>query len=138
MIKKTEGFTLLELLVVMVIIGMLTGIVGPRLFNKLGSSESTVAKAQIDSISKAVDQFRLDTGHYPSNELGLSSLTTRPPNEPNWHGPYLKKNAPLDPWGSPYKYNYPGKHNIDEYDLYTLGKDQSIGGENANADQGNW
>src|SRR5271165_2098176 len=99
---QTKGFTLLELLVVMVIIGLLAGYVGPKYFAQIGKSEIKVARAQIDSLEKALDQYRIDTGHYPSTELGLAALMGRPPNEPKWDGPYLKKNVPFDPWGRAY------------------------------------
>ncbi len=95
-----RGFTLLELLVVMVIIGLLAGYVGPKYFAQIGKSEVKAARAQIDSLGKALDQFRLDTGHYPTPEEGLASLVTRQPNEPKWEGPYLSKEVPVDPWGN--------------------------------------
>src|SRR3954467_4132909 len=97
--RAAKGFTLLELLVVMVIIGLLAGYVGPRYFAQVGKSEVKVARAQVDPLEKALDQYRLDIGHYPSNEQGLASLNTAPANEPKWAGPYLKKPVPLDPWG---------------------------------------
>ena len=103
-----QGFTLLELLVVMVIIGLLAGYVAPKYFSQVGKSEVKVAQAQLDSLEKALDQYRLDTGHYPATEQGLTALMTRPANEPRWQGPYLKKAAPPDPWGRPYIYKYPG------------------------------
>lgn len=134
---KHRGFTLLELLVVLVIIGLLAGIVGPTLFKNVGKSEITTAKAQIDSLSKAIDTYRLDNGHFPSTEEGLQVLTTRPSNASNWSGPYLKKAVPLDPWGLPYHYKSAGDHNPD-YDLYSYGPDKVQGGTNENADIGNW
>src|ERR1700746_444989 len=108
-------FTLLELLVVMVIIGLLAGYVGPKYFAQIGKSEIKTARAQIDALEKALDQYRLDTGHYPSTEQGLAALQVRPANEPKWDGPYLKKSVPLDPWGSAYVYKIPGEHG--EFDL---------------------
>lgn len=131
-----RGFTLLELLVVMVIIGLLAGYVGPKYFAQIGKSEIKVARAQIDSLDKSLDQFRLDTGHYPSAEEGLASLVTRPANEPKWDGPYLKKGVPQDPWGNPYVYKIPGEHS--EYDLLSYGKDGQPGGEGEAADITNW
>src|SRR5438128_1061192 len=98
------GFTLLELLVVVAIIALLVGYVAPRYFGQIGKSEVTTAKAQIDALDKAVQQYRIDTGHYPGAESGLGALVTRPANEPKWNGPYLGKNVPLDPWGKPYLY----------------------------------
>lgn len=135
--RAALGFTLLELLVVLVIIGLLAGIVGPRLFKNVGKSEITTAKAQIDALSKAVDTFRLDTGRFPTSQEGLSVLNTRPANTPNWNGPYLKKAVPPDPWGQPYYYRAPGEHNPD-YDLYSYGPDKAPGGDGDNADLGNW
>src|SRR3954469_20034769 len=93
----SRGFTLLELLVVIVIIGMLAGLVAPRYFDQVGKSNSKIAKAQIDSLEKALDQYRLDVGVYPTTEQGLAALNTRPQNTEKWAGPYLKKNVPLDP-----------------------------------------
>lgn len=136
--NRGRGFTLLELLVVLVIIGLLAGIVGPRLFKNVSKSEITTARAQIDSLGKALDQYRLDVGHYPGSQDGLRVLTERPANEPNWNGPYLKKAAPLDPWGMPYQYKLPGEHNTEDYDLSSFGPDKAPGGDKENADIGNW
>jgi general secretion pathway protein G len=120
------GFTLLELLVVIVIIGLLAGYVAPQYFGQVGKSEITTAKAQIDALEKALDQYRLDTGRYPSAETGLNALVQRPPNEPKWNGPYLKKAVPLDPWGKPYIYKNPGERG--DFDLISYGKDGQPGG----------
>ncbi len=130
------GFTLLELLVVMVIIGLLSGYVGPRYFSQIGKSEIKTARAQVDALGKALDQFRLDTGHYPGTEDGLAALVAHPANEPHWDGPYLSKDVPLDPWGNPYQFRNPGEHG--EYDLISYGKDGKPGGEGADADIVNW
>src|SRR5262245_58036350 len=129
------GFTLLELLVVVVIIGLLAGLVAPRYFGQLGKSEVNVAKAQIDALEKALDQYRLDTGRYPSNELGLKALVDRPADEPKWAGPYLRKGVPLDPWGKPYLYKTPGEKS--EYDLLSYGSDGKPGGTGEAADISN-
>ena len=134
--KAAKGFTLLELLVVMVIIGLLAGYVGPRYFSQVGKSQVKTARAQIDALEKSLDQYRLDTGHYPSIEQGLAALVTRPVNEPKWDGPYLKKSVPLDPWGAPYVYKIPGDHG--EFDLLSLGKDGQPGGSGEAADVINW
>jgi len=130
------GFTLLELLVVMVIIGLLAGYVGPKYFAQVGKSEIKVTRAQIDAMEKALDQYRLDTGHYPSTEQGLAALNTAPTNELKWSGPYLKKNVPLDPWGNAYIYKMPGDHG--ELDLFSYGKDGQLGGDGEAADITNW
>jgi general secretion pathway protein G len=126
------GFTLLELLVVVVIIGLLASYVGPRYFSQLGKTEVTTAKAQMQAFSRALDQYRLDTGRYPTVELGLNALLTRPGNEPKWNGPYLQNTVPLDPWGKPYLYKIPGEKN--EYDIVSYGKDGAPGGSGENAD----
>jgi general secretion pathway protein G len=131
-----QGFTLLELLVVMVIIGLLASYVGPKYFSQIGKSEVKTAKAQMDALGKALDQYRLDTGHYPSTENGLDALNTMPGNEQKWQGPYLKKRVPEDPWGKPYIYKMPGTHS--EYDLLSLGSDGNSGGKDTAADIENW
>lgn len=131
-----QGFTLLELLVVMVILGLLAGYVAPRYFSQVGKSETKAAQAQIVALEQALDQYRLDTGHYPSSELGLAALFARPQNEPKWNGPYLRKEVPPDPWGRPYYYRYPGEHA--DFDLYSYGKDGQPGGSDDNVDVTNW
>lgn len=135
-ISKYAGFTLLELLVVLVIIGLLAGYVGPRYFAQIGKSEIKTARAQMDSFGKALDQYRLDTGHYPSSAQGLVALMVRPANEAKWEGPYLKKALPPDPWGNLYVYKQPGEHS--EYDLISYGKDGQPGGSGEAEDIVNW
>lgn len=135
-LRLQRGFTLLELLVVMVIIGLLAGYVGPKYFAQIGKSEVKATKAQIDSLEKALDQYRLDVGHYPTSEQGLAALMVQPSGESRWQGPYLKKAVPLDPWGKPYQYRYPGEKA--EFDLYSFGKDGQPGGSGENADITNW
>jgi general secretion pathway protein G len=130
--NKESGFTLLELLVVMVIIGLLVGYVGPKYFAQLGKSEIKAARAQINSVRKAIDVYRLDTGHYPTQESGLNVLSVSPANEPKWQGPYLEKDLPVDPWGHPYMYRIPGEKN--DYDVFSYGKDGQPGGTDENAD----
>lgn len=126
------GFTLLELLVVMVIIGLLAGYVGPRYFAQLGKSEVKATRAQIESLAKALDLYRLDSGHYPEQQSGLAALMQAPSGESKWQGPYLQKAIPNDPWGQAYQYRIPGEKN--EYDLYSYGKDGKPGGSDENAD----
>ena len=131
-----SGFTLLELLVVLVILGLLVGYVAPKYFAQLGKSEVKTARAQINSLEKALDQYRLDVGRYPTGEQGLAALNVRPAAEPKWAGPYLQKAVPNDPWGRPYLYKAPGEHG--EYDLSSLGKDGQPGGDEESADIVNW
>jgi general secretion pathway protein G len=130
------GFTLLELLVVMVIIGLLAGYVGPKLFGQIGKSEVKATRAQIDALQKALDQYRIDVGRYPSTEQGLVALVSRPAEEARWSGPYLSKAVPADPWGRSYEYRAPGQHG--EFDLLSLGRDGQPGGEGDNADIVSW
>jgi general secretion pathway protein G len=137
LVGYSTGFTLLELLVVMVIIGLLAGFVAPRYFAQVGKSQVKAARAQIDALDKALEQYRIDVGHLPTTEQGLAALNTQPSGEQNWAGPYLKKEVPLDPWGSPYVYGEPGTHNND-YDLMSYGKDGRAGGTGEAADLGNW
>jgi len=134
--RRCRGFTLLELLVVMVILGLLAGYVAPKFFAHIGKAEVKTARAQIDSLEKALDAYRLDMGDYPSSEAGLAALTHRPGNETRWSGPYLKKAVPNDPWGHPYQYKQPGEHG--EFDLYSFGKDGQPGGSGEAEDLGNW
>jgi general secretion pathway protein G len=129
-----RGFTLIEMLVVMVLIALLAGMVGPRLFQKVGSSRVKVAGAQIELLSSALDTYRLDVGRYPTTEQGLNALRVEPENIKNWDGPYLAKDVPPDPWDSNYIYKRPGKN--DSYALYTLGRDTEIAGEGEDQDVG--
>ena len=129
---KQRGFTLLELLVVMVIIGLLAGYVGPRFFSQIGKSEVSTTKAQIDAFEKGLDQYRIDVGRYPSSEQGLQALMTAPAGESRWQGPYLRKAVPADPWGNAYRYANPGPNGGIE--ILSLGADNAPGGEGENAD----
>jgi general secretion pathway protein G len=134
--SRQFGFTLLELLVVLVILGLLAGYVAPKYFAQIGKSEVKTAKAQIDALEKALDQYRIDTGHYPSTEQGLAALNSKPADEARWDGPYLKKAVPDDPWGKPYQYRAPGEHG--ELDLFSFGRDGAPGGSGQDADLNNW
>lgn len=131
--RRNHGFTLLELLVVIVIIGLLAAYVGPKYFAQLGKSEVTIAKAQIEAFEKSLDTYRLDVGRYPSTEEGMAALMAAPPAAAaKWNGPYLKKGVPPDPWGHPYLYKAPGAKG--EYEIVSTGKDGQPGGTGENAD----
>lgn len=134
--RRLLAFTLLELLVVVAIIGLLAGYVGPKYFGQLGKAETKAARAQIDGLEKALDQYRLDVGRYPSTEQGLNALMVQPGGVSKWLGPYLKKVIPPDPWGRPYIYKSPGEHG--EIDLFSYGRDGSQGGSGEDADITNW
>ena len=134
--RLLRGFTLLELLVVILIIGLLTGIVAPRFLNQISRSETTTARAQIDAFDKALQAFRIDVGRYPSTPEGLEVLVTAPVGEPRWRGPYLKGNVPLDPWGKSYKYSFPGATGKD-FDLLSMGRDRAPGGSGDDSDISN-
>jgi general secretion pathway protein G len=127
---------LLELLVVMVIIGLLAAYVGPKYFSQIGKSQVKTAKAQIVGFEKALDQYRLDVGHYPTTQDGLAALMAKPPTETKWDGPYLSKAIPEDPWGHPYVYKSPGDHG--DFDLLSYGRDGRPGGEGEDADITSW
>jgi len=134
--QSGRGFTLLELLVVMVIIGLLAAYVGPKYFSQIGKSEVKTARAQIVGLEKALQQYRLDMGRYPSTEQGLQALQSRPANAAKWDGPYLDKSVPADPWSRPYSYVCPGEHG--EFDLSSSGRDGRPGGDGLDADITNW
>lgn len=134
-VGRPFGFTLLELLVVVAIIGVLAGYVGPRYFAQIGKSEVNAARVQIDALEKALAQYRLDVGAYPSVELGLNALLQRPENESRWSGPYLKKALPPDPWGRAYQYRLEAD---DRLVIFSYGKDGQPGGTGPNADISNF
>ena len=134
--NRNGGFTLLELLVVLVILGLLAGYVAPKYFSQIGKSEVKTAQAQIGALEKALDQYRIDTGHYPSTEQGLAALDIRPADEARWDGPYLKKAVPNAPWGKPYQYRMPGEHS--EVDIFSFGRDGAPKGSGDGANIGNW
>jgi general secretion pathway protein G len=127
---------LLELLVVVVIIGLLAGLVAPRYFDQVGRSNVQIARAQINALEKALDQYRLDMGTYPTSDQGLQALVVKPNGVEKWQGPYLKKAVPPDPWGRPYGYRGPGEHG--DYDLFSLGADGQPGGIGENIDVASW
>ena len=127
------GFTLLELLVVILIIGLLTGIVAPRFLGQVARSEATAARAQLEAFDKSLQAYRLDTGRFPSTAQGLTALFVQPPDEPRWRGPYLQGEVPLDPWGTSYRYSVPGSQGKD-YNLSSVGKDRAPGGSGEDAD----
>ncbi len=132
-----RGFTLIELMVVMIILGLLAALVVPKMFGKLETAKTNAAYAQIELFGTALDSYRLDVGKYPSSSEGLESLITAASGSEDWNGPYLRKNEiPLDPWGKPYVYESPGNHG--DYDLYSLGADASEGGEGENRDIVSW
>ena len=129
----SAGFTLLELLVVIVIIGLLAAYVGPKYFSQLGKSEVTIAKAQIGAFEKSLDTYRLDVGRYPNTEEGMAALLVAPPTSGSkWNGPYLKKALPLDPWGHPFQYRSPGTKG--DFEILSLGRDGQPGGTGEDAD----
>ena len=134
--RAARGFTLIELLVVVVIIGLLAGLVAPRYFGQVGKSNVNIARAQIDSLGKALDQYRLDVGAYPTSDQGLQALITKPDGIERWSGPYLQKQVPADPWARPYHYKSPGDHG--DYDLQSYGSDGQPGGTGENVDVNNW
>ncbi|MDO6572232.1 type II secretion system major pseudopilin GspG [Gilvimarinus sp. 2_MG-2023] len=136
-IRKNKGFTLVELLVVLAIIGLLAGLVGPRVLNQLGGAKSKTAKVQIRDFEQALEVYMLDTGKFPTSEQGLEALVRNPGSVTGWNGPYLRKSEiPQDPWNNNYQYRYPGDNA--EFDLSSLGADGKPGGEGDNQDLGNW
>ena len=136
-----RGFTLIEILVVIIVLGLLAALVGPRILGRVSEAKSATARTQIELLGLALDNYRLDSGAYPTTEQGLDALQTKPMREPvplSWRGPYLKKAVPTDPWGNEYIYIAPGEHNPDSYDLYSTGADGQPGGEGKDSDVANW
>ena len=135
-IRLEQGITLVEMLVVLAIIGLLAGLVGPAVLNQLGGAKSKTASVQIKDFEQSLEIFKLDVGRFPSTEEGLSALVEKPSNVVGWNGPYLKSGVPQDPWKKPYQYKMPGDHG--EYDIFTYGQDGVPGGDGENADIGSW
>ena len=131
-----RGFSLIELMIVMVILGLLASLVGPAMFKKLGTAKQKTAKTQIEMLMTALDSYRLDIGHYPSQQEGLEAMVVNPGDE-KWDGSYLAKGLPKDPWGNPYHYQNPGEHDTD-VEIYSYGGDNRPGGEKEDADVGSW
>ncbi len=134
--KRQGGFTLMELLVVLAILGLLMSLVGPQVLNQLGGAKTKTAGIQIKDLEQALEMYKLDVGRFPSNQEGLSALVNKPGSATGWNGPYLKSDVPLDPWNREYHYKYPGQHG--ELDIYSYGANGSPGGEGEDSDVGNW
>ena len=137
--RARRGFTLIELVVVIVVISVLASLVGPLVFRNVDDAKVAAARAQIELFSLALDQYRLDNDHYPTSTQGLEALRAVPPGEPaprNWRGPYLRKAVPVDPWGRPYVYECPGTRNAAAFDLLSYGRDGRPGGTGEDADVG--
>jgi general secretion pathway protein G len=138
--RRKAGFTLIEILVVIVVIAILATLVAPNVFQHVSTAKSSTAKSQIEMIGTALDAYRLDNGQYPSTQQGLEALITKPTIDPppTWRGPYLRKEIPLDPWGEAYVYMAPGDVNATGFDLQSYGADKKVGGEGENADILSW
>jgi general secretion pathway protein G len=135
--RRPNGYTLVELLVVLAILGLLVALAAPRVIKYLGSAKSDTARIQIEKLGGVLDLYRLETGRYPSEQEGLQALVEKPAQDDAWNGPYLKNRESLtDPWGDLYVYRMPGEHG--EYDLYTLGADTKEGGDGEDHDITNW
>jgi general secretion pathway protein G len=135
--RGEAGFTLLELLVVLAILGLLAAIIAPQVIKYLGTSRTQTAKVQIQNVVAALELYRLDVGRYPTPQEGLKALVSAPPTANGWNGPYLKKDSALvDPWGEVYQYHVPGEHG--EVDVFSLGSDKQPGGNGEAADVGSW
>ena len=138
LLLQQDGFTLVEMLVVITIIGLIMGLVGPRVLNYLSDSKAKAARIQIEGFAQALDLYFLDNGSYPATHDGLAALLQKPSNVERWNGPYLKGNViPNDPWGKPYAYAFPGTHGL-AYDLASFGADSREGGAEQGADIANW
>lgn len=140
--RSRAGFTLIEILVVILVLGVLAALVAPNVFQHVGSSKTTAARSQLELVGAALDAYRLDNDSYPGSDQGLSALLVAPQGTPqprNWRGPYLKKAVPADPWGNPYQYSSPGKTDPKhDYELVSLGRDGKEGGTGEDADIRSW
>ena len=134
--SRQRGFTLMELLVVLAILGLLMSLVGPRVLNQLGGAKTKTTGIQIKDLEQSLEMYKLDVGRFPSTEEGLSALVSKPGNAPGWNGPYLKSGVPMDPWNREYHYKYPGERG--ELDIFSYGQDGQAGGEGEDSDVGNW
>ncbi|MEM8560875.1 MAG: type II secretion system major pseudopilin GspG [Pseudomonadota bacterium] len=136
-LRRQSGFSLMELLVVLAILALLGGLVGPQLLGAFGGAKTKAAGVQINDLEQSLEMYKLDVGRFPSTEQGLQALVVKPSGVTGWNGPYLKKSKlPADPWGVEYQYKYPGERG--EIDIYTLGQDNQVGGDGENSDVGNW
>ncbi|KXO08918.1 type II secretion system major pseudopilin GspG [Marinobacter excellens] len=134
--KKQTGFTMMELLIVLVIIGLLAALVGPTLYKQISPAKASVAKAQIQNFMSALDAYFIDTGKFPSSQQGLGALRDKPSSVSGWNGPYLQKELPSDPWGNPYVYRSPGRNG--GYEIISYGSDGAAGGEGDARDINSW
>ena len=135
-VRRQQGFTLMELLVVLAILGLLMSLVGPTVLNQLGGAKTKTAGIQIRDLEQALEIYKLDTGRFPTTDQGMVALMKKPSGSIGWNGPYLKADVPLDPWKREYHYKYPGDRG--ELDIFTYGQDGSPGGEGEDSDVGNW
>lgn len=135
--RSEDGFTLVELLVVLGILTLLIGIATPQVIKFLAGAKTDTARLDVDRLSGVLDLYRLEVGDYPGDDAGIEALVERPPGAERWNGPYVKKaDSVIDPWGRPYRYRYPGEHGV--FDLYSLGRDNQEGGEGEDQDITNW
>ena len=134
--QSMGGFTLMELLVVLAILGLLMSLVGPQVLKQLGGAKTKTAAIQIKDLEQSLEMYKLDVGRFPTTEQGLIALVTKPGSVSGWNGPYLKSDVPLDPWNREYGYKYPGEHG--ELDIFSYGQNGAPGGEGEDADVGNW
>jgi general secretion pathway protein G len=135
--RRQAGFTLVELLVVLIILGLIAAFAAPRVIKFVGGAKTDSARIQIDRLSGVLDLYRLQVGRYPSDDESLNALMEQPADAPNWDGPYLKKaDSLIDPWGQPYLYRFPGEYG--DYDIYSLGADGADGGEGEDRDLTSW